>query len=405
MDPDAVTQPSEFGAAAIALRTSVGPAWVVGSFADIPESLRRGAFAGHGEDFRYYEVLEQTLRAQFDFRYLVLHDEASDGWAIQPLFFVDQDMLAGLPRAIRALFGGIRKFGPRFLTLRMMMIGCAAGEGQLDHAAPWVVAALVEALDTYRAQARAFIILLKDFPSTYRAALAPLAQAGYQRAPSMPAASLELDFGSFEEYMQDRLSKVFRKSLRRKFRDAQDGAAIEMEVVCDATPFVDEIFPLYLQTYQRSDFKFEELNKDYFRLVGQRLPDRVRYFLWRREGRIVAFSLCLVHDGTLYDLAVGLDYAVALELHLYFVTWRDVIQWSLENGIKTYHTGPLNYDPKAHFKLKLAPLDLYARAHSALLNPIFKLAIKYLEPTRHDPVLQRFPNAHELHGGEPTRVT
>jgi hypothetical protein len=171
-----------------------------------------------------------------------------------------------------------------------------------------------------------------------------------------------------------------------------------MEVLTDASAHVEEMHPLYLQTFHRSDFKFEELTTDYFRTIGQRMPDRARYFIWRQQDRIIAFSLCLVHDGTLYDLAVGLDYAVALDLHLYFVTWRDVIQWSLGNGIRRYHTGPLNYDPKAHLRMELAPLDLYARANSSLVNPFFKLAIKYLEPTRHDPVLKRFPNAGELRG-------
>jgi len=35
-------------------------------------------------------------------------------------------------------------------------------------------------------------------------------------------------------------------------------------------------------------------------------------------------------------------------------------------------------------------------SYSPLFNPLFKLAIKYLEPTRHDPILRRFANAHEL---------
>jgi predicted N-acyltransferase len=213
----------------------------------------------------------------------------------------------------------------------------------------------------------------------------------------MPAARLDLDFGSFEEYMTEKLGKVFRKNLRRKFRALDDAPPVTMEVLTDATPIVDEIFPLHVQTYERSDFKFEELNKDYFRLIGQRMPDRVRYFIWRQQGRIIAFNLCLIHDGVLHDIDVGLDYEVALDLHMYFVTWRDVIRWCLKNGIKTYHTGPLNYDPKLHFKLTLVPQDLYARHSSALINPIFKLAIKYLEPTRHDPVLPRFPNASELY--------
>ena len=385
-----------FGAGALHFPTTGGEAWLVTSAASIPEELRRTALAGRNKNFRYYELLEETLHQQFDYRYFVLHDEASGEWAVQPLFFVNQDLLGGLPKAVRALFAPIRKVWPRFLTLRMMMIGCAAGEGELDHAGKWLAEALREAIDAYRPAAKVSLILFKDFPSTYRESLKPLAAHGYQRAPSMPAARLELDFADFEEYMTRRLSKVFRKNLRRKLRASESGAPITMEVLTDAAPLADDLYPLYRQTYERSDFKFEELSKEYFARIGQLLPDRVRYFIWWREGRIIAFNLCLVHDGTLQDLDVGLDYSVALDLHLYFRTWRDVIEWCLRHGVTTYETGPLNYDPKLHFKLTLSPLDLYARHHSALLNPIFKVAIKYLEPTRHDPVLKRFANFVDL---------
>ena len=387
---------ADFGADALRFRTSCGDAWVVTSASKIPAELRRTALAGRSKDFRYYELLEESLRTQFDYRHFVLHDEASGEWAVQPFFFVNQDLLAGLPQAVRSLFAPVRKLWPRFLTLRMMMIGCAAGEGELDHAGPWLPDALREAIDAYRPQARASIILFKDFPSTYRDALETFTRHGYQRAPSMPAARLELDFADFEEYMTVRLSKVFRKNLRRKLRASEGSLPIAMEVLTDATHLVDEIYPLYRQTYERSDFKFEELNQEYFALIGRRMPDQIRYFIWRQGGRIIAFSLCLVHGGILHDLAVGLDYTVALDLHLYFLTWRDVIQWCLKNGVTTYHTGPLNYDPKLHLKLLLVPQDLYARHNSPLLNPIFKLAIKYLEPTRHDATLKKFANAHEL---------
>jgi hypothetical protein len=387
----------DFGPGAIYLDVpSGGRAWIVPTGESIPEELRRAAFATHSKDFRYYEVLELTLSGQFEFRYLVLRDEASGEWAIQPLFFVNQDLLGGLPLSLKSVVNPIRKIWPRFLTLRMLMIGCAAGEGQLDHASPWLVPALQTAIDVYRRQAGASLILFKDFPSTYRVRMDQLAEHGYQRAPSMPAATLSLDFASFEDYMTSRLSKVFRKNLRRKLRALDDAAPVVMEVLTDASAYVDEIYALYYQTFKRSDFKFEELNKDYFTLLGQRMPDRVRYFIWRQNGRIIAFNLCVIHDDTIYDLDVGLDYAVALDLHLYFVTWRDVIEWGLRNGIKTYHTGPLNYDPKAHLRLSLAPLDLYARHNSPWINPFFKVAIKYLEPTRHDPVLKNFPNFHEL---------
>ena len=387
-----------FGPSALPLRTSVGNAWVVASVEDVPPHLRGAAFASSCRDFRYYELLELTMGGQFEFRYFVFHDPATDAWAVQPLFFVDQDLLGGLPKRIKTLFAGVRKYWPGFLKLRMLTIGCATSEGELDRDRPWVAQALHEAIEAYRHEARAAIILLKDFPARYRTTLANFSRNGYERAPSMPGARLELNFADFEEYMMARLSKVYRKNFRRKLRASKGGSPITMEVRQDATDIVEEIYPLYLQTYERSDFSFEKLTMEYFTLVGQRLPDRVRYFIWRQNDRIIAFNLCMVHEAILYDLGLGMDYPRALELSMYFVTWHDVIQWALRNGIKTYYTGPLNYDPKLHLKLALAPLDLYARYNWDLLNPIFKLAIKYLEPTRHDPALKKFANARELRG-------
>ena len=148
-----------FDSEAVVLRTASGPAWVVDSCEKIPQAARTAAFATRSKDFRYYEVLEETLSQQFDFRYLILRHEATGAFAVQPLFFVEQDLLAGLPMGIRSLFNGVRKVRPGFLKMRMMMIGCAGGEGELDHDQPWVPQALFDALEAYRAKAGAFIIL------------------------------------------------------------------------------------------------------------------------------------------------------------------------------------------------------------------------------------------------------
>ena len=47
-------------------------------------------------------------------------------------------------------------------------------------------------------------------------------------------------------------------------------------------------------------------------------------------------------------------------------------------------------------KCDLAPLDLYVRHTSPLINPFFRKLLPVLEPTHNDPVLRKFPNAHEL---------
>jgi predicted N-acyltransferase len=81
-----------------------------------------------------------------------------------------------------------------------------------------------------------------------------------------------------------------------------------------------EVYPLYLAVHERSPFKFETLTKNYFRAIGQRMPERARFFVWRQSEKIVAFSFSLVCDDAIYDECIGLDYRVALDLHLYFYT-------------------------------------------------------------------------------------
>jgi len=351
------------------------------------------------KDHRYYEIVEETVEGGFEYRYLLLEDGSGNTRAIQPVFFVRQNLIEAVPGKISSIVDRVRKVFPRFLTMRVLMIGCAAGSGDLSACdetdETWVTNALQASLSTYARQNKASLIVLKDFPATYRSKLETFPLNGYARIPSMPMTRLPLPYNNWDDYFRT-LSKATRKDLRRKFRKAGQAAKIEMEVVSDITDLVDEIYPLYLAVHERSPLKFETLTKDYFRTIGQRMPERARFFIWRQLGKIVAFSFCLLCDDKIYDECIGLDYSVALDLHLYFYTLRDIISWALEQGLKYYYSNPLNYEPKLHLDCELVPLDLYVMHTSPLLNPIFRRLIRYLGPTRHDPVLQRFPNADQL---------
>jgi hypothetical protein len=46
--------------------------------------------------------------------------------------------------------------------------------------------------------------------------------------------------------------------------------------------------------------------------------------------------------------------------------------------------------------MQLEPLDLYVRAVSNVLNPVFRPFLSWLEPTRYDRAIQQFSNAAEL---------
>ena len=362
----------------------------------IDATLWKNAFAGHWIDFRYDEIVENAFREQYDFRYAVLTNERTGKAAVQPFFFVDQEITAGLPARFQALKKRLPRWVSRFLKIKMAVVGSVVGEGRLDCAEPWALEGLAEALERSAHEVHARILLFKDFPPEYREVFALLKRRGYQRIASMPAATLDLAFSSFEQYMRRKLGRGFRSNLRRKLRDNERQGHLTLKVVQDAMPYLDAIYGLYLQTYERSPLRFEKLNREYFLGLGRKMPERTRFFIWQQEERILAFALCLLHEGTLHYLNIGLDYSTALDRHLYYVVWRDLVTWAIEAGVKRIETGPLNYEAKYRLGCRLAPRDLYVRHASPMLNPLFSLALQLLQPTRYDPALRKFPNSDDL---------
>ena len=94
------------------------------------------------KDLWYYEIVEETLECGFEHLYLLLEDASGNVRAIQPVFFVRQNLVEGVPGKIRSIVDGIRKIFPRFFTMRVLMVGCGAGTGDLgaceEKDDPWV---------------------------------------------------------------------------------------------------------------------------------------------------------------------------------------------------------------------------------------------------------------------------
>jgi hypothetical protein len=358
------------------------------------------AFASQHKNSRYYEIVEDTIHPEFDYLYFAVRDPDAEIRAIQPFFILDQDILAGVRAYCGRLIDAIRRHWPRFMVIKTMMIGCAAGEAHLDDGNDATPAATAETLAAgivgHARALRVRLIVLKEFPASYRDVLSCFVRSGFTRVPSMPLARLKIAYASFDEYMQKALNSATRAKLRRKFRAAELDAPIELSVSSDIGPVIDEVYPLYVQVYERSKLHFERLTREYFCRLGQAMPDKVRFFVWRRNGKAVAFGECLVHGDTMFAEYLGLDYSVALKLHLYHYVFRDLVRWAMTNEYKWFQSSGLNYDPKLHLRYRLKPVDLYVKHTSPLVNALLRPALPWLEPTRYDKTLKKFPNYFEL---------
>jgi len=357
--------------------------------------------AGERKDRRYYEIVEDTIHQGFDYRYFALKDETGAIRAIQPFFINDQDLIAGASPKLQGLVSSVRRLWPRFLKMRTLMVGCAVGEGHLDAddaASRSIVArSLAAGIDGLARSLKSKLIVFKEFTNTDRPALSCLADKGFAKAPSMPMTRVSLNFKDFDDYLRNVLSRNMRSKLRRKFKESERAGKLEMRAVTDITPYIDDVYPLYLAVYEKSTLHFEKLTKDYLCQLGQRMPDKARFFVWLLDGKAVCFNMCLVHDDLVCSEYIGFDYKVAFDLHLYYVAVRDVMIWALENGYRWYGSTALNYEPKLHLKHDLDPLDLYVKHTSPVVNFFMKGALPYMEPTRYDTLLKRFRNYADLH--------
>ena len=169
------------------------------------------AFQNKCKDHRYYEIVDETLDGDFEHHYLVLEDDSGAVRAVQPVFFVRQNLVEGVRGKIRSVVDLIRERFPRFLTMRVLMVGCAAGAGDLgacdEKDEAWLAKALSASLRMYARQNRASLVVLKDFPARYRPTLESFSSNGYTRIPSMPMTRLR--------YIIAIGTNIFARSARR----------------------------------------------------------------------------------------------------------------------------------------------------------------------------------------------
>ena len=279
------------------------------------------------------------------------------------------------------------------------MIGCAVGEGHLDArdgaSRSLIAKSLAAHLPRQARRLKSKMIVFKEFPRVDRPALSCLRKSGFTRIPSMPMTRLKLDFDNYEGYLRT-LGRNTRSQLRKKFKESEARASLTMRVVTDITPYINEVYPLYLAVWQKSSLQFEKAMPDYFCKIGQNMPDKALFFLWYLEGKIVAFNYCLIHTDSICSEYLGFDYSVAFDLHLYYVVSRDVLKWAIANKYKWWYSTALNYEPKFRLRQELDPLDLHVKHTNPIFNFVLKRALPYLEPTRYDKVLQRFANYSDM---------
>lgn len=347
-------------------------------FPDIPES------------YGFFKTIDETMSGQFIPYYILIYDEAGVA-CVAPCFAFDYPLDTTIDGPLKRFISSFRKIMPGLLVPRAFMCGSPASEGRIGiKNAPYrddIIKTLVREMRRLAEKERASFIAFKEFSGDYADTLKPLLNMKFHMVRALPSVEMDLPFKSFEEYFNT-LSAATRIDLRRKFKKTDGRVKIEMEVRSELGDLLDEAYGLYTDTLRKSNMKFEVMPKSFFRDIPQNMPGVAKFFLWRVEGKLVAFHLCLVSGGVFIAEYLGFDYDIAYDYHLYFIHFRDEMKWCIRNGVRRYESGAMNYDPKKRLDFRFVPQYIYARHKNPTVNFLFGPLIKLLDPVNSDPVLK-----------------
>ncbi|HZD24630.1 MAG TPA: GNAT family N-acetyltransferase [Alphaproteobacteria bacterium] len=185
-------------------------------------------------------------------------------------------------------------------------------------------------------------------------------------------------YGSFDDFL-GALSSRKRKTIRKERRAAQE-SDIEIRVLTGSEigeEHWDAFFEFYMDTGSRK-WGTPYLNRTFFRLVGERMAERIALEMCRRAGRWVAGALNFIGEEALFGRYWG---CVEDHRFLHFeACYYQAIDYAIAHGLKRVEAG-------AQGPHKIARGYLPTLIHSAhyIRDPGFRRAVaQYLEHERRE---------------------
>ena len=190
----------------------------------------------------------------------------------------------------------------------------------------------------------------------------------------MPRTSIQFhwqntDYKNFDDFLAT-MSHDKRKKVKQERRKVVDAGITFKRLV--GTEITDVDWDFFMECYDhtyRAHLSTPYLNRQFFGLIGKRMPENILLIVAECEGKRVASALNLFSEHTLYGRYWG-----GLEFHsgLHFETcYYQALEFCIERGIQVFEGG-------AQGEHKLARGFLPVKCHSAhwLKQPQFAKAVE-----------------------------
>lgn len=194
---------------------------------------------------------------------------------------------------------------------------------------------------------------------------------GFTKGHYLPICILENRWDTFDEYL-----KSMRSNYRRRINQAlKKNKDIKYEFLSNNDNFTDEMYELYEQVFNHSQYSLEKLNADFFK------NDISKILLLKINNKVEAFIQIIEdrnNDMLIFEFC-GYNYKIAKKYDIYHNMLIKMTEYAIENKFKYLQFGQTAYDAKLKFGAKMY-YNYFLLSHSnKLINWIIKKKIHWLE--------------------------
>lgn len=198
----------------------------------------------------------------------------------------------------------------------------------------------------------------------------PFRMKGMVFGETLPTCRLKLrdDMDTVCAYM-----RALRSSYRRRINLAVKNCSdISMRRISDDSI---DVHPLYLQTYERSEYKLECLSKGFFdKTEGEKI-------VFLRDDKPLGFVLLKVNGDELVFMLCGMEYKDSeCNADLYWFMLYNIVAYAIEHGCKQIDFGQTSEKTKLKFGALLEKRYFYAHHSNPVINFLamaFKSVLEY----------------------------
>lgn len=341
----------------------------------------------------YLKSLENSLRDDIRFRYVLFYDENNEPVAIamaQMVRFTDAQSKYNddLCKVTSHLKTKILKH----LDIKVMVCGnvFACGENGFMYdnsrlndkeAYENLNLALYRLRKAEKINGQTSIVLLKEFwPESFNKS-DHLKENDYREFMIDVNMVLKIheSWNTLDDYLQSMVAK-FRTKAKGVFKKSK---SIDRRELCaeEINQFSSEIQELYLNVLEKADFKIGQLNSSSFVELKNQLKDNFIFSGYFMGEKLVGFSTGFLYDNYLDANYVGLDYELNYQHAIYQRMLYDFVDLSIKHRVKELRLGRTAEEIKSCLGAEPTNMKLYIKFRNTVSHKLLKPIIESISPS------------------------